>query len=115
MYAPVFHMRRPLDVLRNPFGEIAQTVTEPSVHRVLEVRVRVDEARQDHRVVVVTLGAALGDLDDRSALVTHDAVPDRRPVEREHPLGRDLAHVPAVATARPARRSSSTEAQIDAS
>ena len=44
--------RLALDVQCDPLGKVAEAVTEASVHRVLEVRVRVHEAGNDHRVVV---------------------------------------------------------------
>ncbi len=95
-------------------------VAEAGVDRVLEVRVRVDEAGHDRRVGVVALGAARRHLDDPAALEAHEPALDRRPVDGQHPVGRDssvhvlAAHVvPAAAVARAARRSSSTESQID--
>ena len=48
-------------------------VAEAGVDGVLEVRVRVDEPRQDHRAVVVALGAPAADLDDAAVLPGHVA------------------------------------------
>ena len=57
------------------------------------------------------------DLDDPSVLPGDEAVLERRAVDREHPVGGDrLAHVSrAAALSRAARRSSSTESQIETS
>ncbi len=42
-----------LDVKSDPLGEVTETVAEPAVDRVFEVRVRIDEAGHDHGLVVV--------------------------------------------------------------
>jgi hypothetical protein len=46
---------------REPAAE-RLAVAEPGVHRVLEVRVRVDEPGEDHGAVAVVVDAALADL-----------------------------------------------------
>ena len=104
------------DVRPDPRAE-RQPVAEAGVVGVLEMRVRVHEARHDRRVGEVPVGAAGADLDDPSVLEADDAALDRRPVDREHPVRRyRRGHVPTGYVARrSARRSSSTEAQIDAS
>ena len=105
-----------LDVGPEPLSE-RRAVAESRVHGVFEVRMRVDEARQDHGVVVVALGASGGHLDDPPALPAHQPAFDRRPVDGQHPVGGDFGHVAsaAAAAARAERRSSRTESQIDAS
>src|SRR5581483_420754 len=52
-----------LDVRADP-GSERRAVSEARVDRVLEMRVRVDEARQDRGRTEVALGAPLPDLDD---------------------------------------------------
>jgi hypothetical protein len=76
----------PVDVRGDPRPE-RLPVAEAGVHRVLEVRVRIDEARDDRRIRVVPFCAASGDLDDRAVLVTDEAAFDRRPVDGQHPVG----------------------------
>ena len=109
-------LRLARDVRPDPRAE-RQPVAEAGVVRVLEVRVRVHEAGHDRRLGEVTLGAAGADLDDPPVLVADDAAFDRRPVDREDPVRRyRRGHVPTGYVARrSARRSSSTDAQIDAS
>ena len=68
-------------------GAERQPVAEAGVDRVLEVRVRVDEARQDRRVGEVALGATGPHLDDSPVLVADEPAFDRRPVDRQHPVG----------------------------
>src|SRR5262249_52893630 len=106
------------DVQREPVAEHA-AVAEAGVDRVLEVRVRVDEPRQDHRAGEVTLGAARGDVDDPPVLPGDVCVSQRRAVDREHPVGGDRGHVstagPPALRMRLERRSSSTESQIEPS
>ena len=67
--------RLALDVQRDPLREVAEPVAEASVDRVLEVRVRVHEARDDHRVLVVRAFAELLGRTDRGDA----SVLDRRP------------------------------------
>ena len=67
--------RLALDVQGDPLGEVAETVTEASVHGVLEVRVRVDEAGNDHRIVVARAFAEIVGRADRG----DQPVLDRRP------------------------------------
>ena len=59
-------------------GAEGQAVAEPGVHRVLDVRVGVDEPRQDQRTVVVAFGATAVDRDDAAVLPGDAAVLDRR-------------------------------------
>ena len=73
---------------RDPRSE-RLAVAEARVERVLEVRVRVDEARDDHRVVEVRRRASRRDLDDLAALEADAAAGDRRPVDGQHPVGGD--------------------------
>ena len=85
----------------DPLGE-AETVAEARVHVVLEVRVGVHEARQDHRFFVVDGVAellALPDGGDRAAVVVDldGAVADRCALDWDHPVGRDDRHKPASA------------------
>ena len=114
-------MRLPLDVLRNPFGEVAEAVTEPSVDGVLEMRVRVDEPRHDHGVVVVGAHAQLSaraDSGDQPVLDRHGARFDRRAVDGQHPVGGEdsvQGSVTLAASACTIRFSINTESQIDAS
>src|SRR5439155_9594285 len=49
----------PLDVQGDPLGEVTEPVSEAAVHRVLEVRVRVHEAGDDHRILVLDTRAKL--------------------------------------------------------
>ena len=77
-------------------------VAEAGVDRVLEVRVRVDEARQDHRAFEDgARRGPVGDLDDPSVLPGDERVSQRRAVDREHPVGGDRRH---VSTAGPSAR-----------
>ena len=69
-----------LDVRGDPRAECL-AVSEPGVRRVLEVRVRVDEARHDRRVCVMAIGVAPRHLDDCAALVADKPALDRRPVD----------------------------------
>ena len=113
--------RLALDVQRDPLGEVAEAVAETAVDRVLEVRVGVDEARDDHRVLVVRAGTELvggADRGDAAVLDRDCAVLDRRALDRKHPVGgKDLAHgsVRLAASVRGARRSTSTPSQIEPS
>ena len=108
---------RPLarDVEPEPVAEHA-AVAEPRVDRVLEMRVRVDEARKDQRVVVVALGAARGDLDDAPVFPGDVSVLQWRAVDREHPVGGDGRHVSTavpLVRIRALLRSRRTESQIE--
>ena len=106
----------PPDVRLDPRPE-RLPVAEAGIDRVLEVRVRVDEAGHDRGVREVALAAPPGHLDDTPVLVAHDPALDRRPADGQHPVGADGCHVPNVAAVarRALRRSSSTLAQIEAS
>ena len=80
----------------------AEAVAEARVHVVLEVRVGVDEARQDHRFLVVDGVAellSLPDGGDRAASVVDldGAVADRRALDGNHPVGGEDRHKPASA------------------
>ena len=58
---------------------------------------RVDEAGHDHRVLVVRPGPPGPDLDDRAVLDSDAATRDRRPVDGQHLIGRQLLHSAAAA------------------
>ncbi len=93
-------------------------VAEAGVDRVLEVRVRVDEAGQDRRVREVALGAAGADLDDPAVLEAHDGrlrSAARRPGSTQSAETAESRAERVRRRRRSARRSSSTEAQIEAS
>ncbi len=109
---------RPLarDVRSEPGPELLP-VAEARVDRVLEVRMGVDDARDDHGAVEVAVRPATGDLDDLPVLPGNEAVGERRAVDREHPAGGDGGgHVPRAAVLmRVARRSRMTESQIESS
>ena len=112
-----------LDVQADPVGE-PEPVSEAGVDVVLEVRVGVDEAREDHRLVVVHVArrarprvptAAMQSVVDRDR-----AVSNRRSLDRDHPVGGDDAHdssASAKSSSQPRfqRRSMKTESQIDIS
>ena len=87
--------RLPLDVDQDPRRE-RQPVAEARVHRVLEVRVRVDEAGEDDGVRVLDAAPELvprADRRDAAVLDRDRAVADRRPGDRQHPVRReDRAH-----------------------
>ena len=81
--------RLALDVQREPRREV-EPVAEARVDRVLEVRVRVDEARDDRRVLEALARSELGrraDRRDPPVLDAHRAVADRRALDGEHPVG----------------------------
>src|SRR5581483_3641272 len=85
---------------------------------VFEMRVRVHEAGENRGAVEVPFRAARADLDDPFALVADEALLDRRPVDGQHPVGRDFFQCCGSSGAeavRSLRRSRSTDAQIDAS
>jgi hypothetical protein len=78
--------------------------------------VSVPRARHDRRVGEMAFGAADADREELAVLVANASVLDRRAVDREDPVGGELRHECAVAAwARAARRSSSTESQIESS
>ncbi len=83
------------DVDADPVGE-AEAVAEAGVHLVLEVRVRVDEGRKDHRLVeVVSLPDLVGRAHcrDGSRVVYRDgAVSNRRSLDGNDPVRRDRPH-----------------------
>ena len=110
--------RLALDVELEPGREL-EPVAEARVDRVLEVRVRVHEARHDHRAGMVLALAELVDRADRgdaAVLDRHGASLDRRALDGQHPVcGDDRAHdSPMLATSacRAARLSVSTQSQI---
>ena len=111
----------PLHVERDPLRKVAQPIAEAGVHRVFEMRVRVDEARQDDRVLVADTGSELVRRPDRGnpAVLDRDrAALDRRPLDRQHPVrGQNLAHGSdrLAASRRCDRRSMITDSQIDPS
>ena len=72
--------RLALDVQGDPLGEVAEPVAEACVHRVLEVRVRVDEARDDHRLFVARAGAELVGSADRGDAPVARSRPRRRSI-----------------------------------
>ena len=91
--------RLPLDVQSDPIGE-AEPVAEPYVDVVLEVRVRVDETGEDHRLLVVDGVSELlarPDGRDRAGQVVDPdgTVADRRSLDGHHPVGGDDRHRPA--------------------
>ena len=106
---------------RDPLRKVAEPVTEAAVDGVLEMRVRVDEARNDHRVVEARAGPELfggSDCGDPASLDGDRAVLDRRALDRQDPVsGDDPVHgsVRLAASACGTRRSISTASQIDAS
>ena len=77
-----------------------EPVAEAGVDGVLEVRVRVDEAGDDHRARVMRPGAELVDGADRgdAPVLDRDGAPlDRRALDGKHPVGERMtpAHDPA--------------------
>ena len=82
----------PLHVEPDPLGE-AKSVAEPRVDLVLQVRVGVHEAREDHRLGVVLAVAELrplADAGDGAVVCNRDgAVADRAALHRDDPVGRD--------------------------
>ena len=85
-----------LHVARDPGREVGEAVAEAAVDRVLDVRVRVDEPRQDRAALVARAGAELGrraDRRDAAVLDRHRAVLDRRALDRQDPVGgEDVRH-----------------------
>ena len=80
--------RLALDVEADPVAE-GQPVAEAGVDRVLEMGVRVDEARDDGRVGEAPALAELGggpDGDDPAVLDRHGSVGDGRPGDGQHPV-----------------------------
>ena len=104
------------DVRGQPAAE-RLAVAEAGIDGVLEVRVRVDEARQDHRPVAMVVRASRCDFRDPPVLPTDESVPQRRAVDREYPVGGDGAHQVWIAAVRMRceRRSSRTDSQIEPS
>ena len=113
--------RLALDVQRDPLRKVAEPVAEAGVDRILEVRVRVHETGNDHRIVVPCAFTEVFSRPDRGdAPVVDDdrAGLDRRALDRQHPVGRqDPVHgsVTLAGSGRGARRSISTASQIDPS
>src|SRR5262249_16225114 len=113
------HARRvepvlPVDVGAYPRPE-RLAVAEARVDGVLEVRVRVDESRDDRPVLEMALGACLRHLYDRAVLEADEPALERLPVDGQHPVRGDLGQVATGSALRAARRSSSTAAQIEPS
>ena len=102
------------DVRRQPAAE-RLAVAEAGIDGVLEVRVRVDEARQDHRPVAMVVRASRCDFRDPPVLPADECVTQRRAVDREYPVGGDGAHQVWIAAVRMRweRRSSRTDSQIE--
>ena len=110
--------RLPLDVPGDPLGEVVEAVAKAAVDGVLEVRMRVDEAGKDDRIVVVLSSAQLfrrSDGDDPAVLELDGTALDRVAVDREHPVGRDDHGVSMLVSTRTARRSTNTDNQIEPS
>ncbi len=74
------------DVRAQPVREWC-SVAEAAVDRVLQVGVCVDDSGQDERAVVVLGRPTGGDLDDAVALPGDGSLPERRAVDRQHPVG----------------------------
>ena len=110
-----------VSVQPDPLGEVGQRIPEAGIHRVLEVRVRIDERRDDHRVVVKRPPAELvgvADVGDASVLDHYGPVLDRRALDRHDPIsGENPVHGPVrlAGSIRAARRSTRTASQIDPS
>ncbi len=111
-----------LDVQADPVGE-TEPVSESGVDVVLEVCVGVDEAGEDHRLVVVLVAPELStrsDVCDQSVVDRYGAVSNWRPLDRDHPVGGDDPHessASAKSSSQPRfqRRSMKTESQMDIS
>ena len=105
----------------DPLREIKQRVAEARVDGVFDVRVGVDERRQEHGVVVVRPRAELvgrADRDDAAVLDRDRAALDRRALDRQDPVGgKHPGHgsVRLAGSIWEARRSIRTESQIDPS
>ena len=97
--------RLALDVHPDP-GDERQAVAEPGVHRVLDVRVRVDEAGRDHAALEVLAAPEIGsgtDRGDRPVVRDRDgSIGDRRALDGNDPVRRD-----ALSRRRALRRSPS--------
>ncbi len=107
-----------LRVKPNPLGEIGQRVAEACIDGVLEVGVRVDEARQDRCVRVVrSIPELVGGAHRRDpAVFDRDrAALDRCAFDRQHPVCGQDHSVSTLASTRGERRSTSTASQIDPS
>ena len=75
---------------RDPLREVAEPVAEARVHRVLEVRVCVDETGHDRRRFEALAGTELfgrADRRDPPVLDRDRAVANRRPLDRKDPVG----------------------------
>jgi hypothetical protein len=117
-----FHLREAdatfaLGVDDDPVGEV-ESVAEAAVDRVLEMRVRTDEAGEDRCVRITRALADLGDRadrDDASVLDHNGAVFDRCAFDRQHPVCGNDHGVSTLASTRGDRRSTNTASQIDPS
>src|SRR4029079_5428366 len=107
----------PPDMQADPRREI-EPVPEAGVHRVLEVRVAVHEARQDpaprERLALPEVGGAADGRDPPVVADRDRAAAYRVALDRDDPVGGDESHR-ASAAARSQRRSMKTEIQMDAS
>ena len=82
--------RLALDVQGDPLGEVAEPIAEASVHGVLEMRVRVHETGNDHRIVVARAFSELLHRPDRrdSPVLDQDCAGlDRRALDGQDPVG----------------------------
>ena len=106
----------------DPVGE-TEPVSEPGVDGVLEVGVGVDEAGENHGFVVVLVApelSARSNACDQAIVDRYGAVSNRRPLDRDHPVGGDDPHessASAKSSSQPRlqRRSMKTESQMDIS
>ncbi len=81
-----------LDVEADPVAEVGETVAEAGIDGVLEMGVRVDEAREDDRVGEAPALAELGrrpDRKDPAVLDRHCSVRDGRTADGQHPVRRE--------------------------
>ena len=81
--------RLPLNVQRDPLRKVAQPVAEAAVDRIFEMRMRVDEPRNDGRIVEADPFAQLfGRADGSDAIVLdrNGATLDRRALDRQDPV-----------------------------
>jgi hypothetical protein len=82
-------------VCHQPRAEV-ETVAEAGVHRVLEMRVRVDETGEDRRVVVRLVGRPelvyVADCGHAPVLERNGAALDRRRIDRKDPVGGENGH-----------------------
>ncbi len=78
----------PFDVQAEPGCEV-EAIAEAGVHRVLDVAVGVDEARQDDCLRVVLVTTELGDRPhggDQAVFDRYRSSGDRRSLDRDHPV-----------------------------